>query len=276
MKRVLASLFTLLFSANHTFAQEELWGDPIEIKIERISQVSLDNQGYLFIANQEGNIFQYSEKGEFVNNFSPSRQGKIDQIEAAWTVNIFTFSMDLQEFRILDRFLNPISENKIQQNGINLARAATLGNNNIIWIYDESDFSLNQFDHRRNQVLQKQPLNMVLGNSLLQIQEIKEYQNLVFLKIKDEDVVILDNQANLIKKIDAANDCRLSFWKNNLLSVKSNKLRFKNFQDGKTQEFPIPEYLDSHQVTLSNRSVVFYDPHTIYIFPKKDSPIADL
>ena len=265
-----------LFCFQWSLAQSELWEKPIEIKIDRLSQISLDNQGFIFATNQEGNIYQYTANGELVNNFSPSRQGKIDQIEAAWTVNIFTFSVDLQEYRILDRFLNPISENKIQQKDISLARAATLGNNNIIWIYDESDFSLNQFDHRRNQILQKQPLNLILTNSILQIQEIKEYQNLVFLKIKDEGVTILDNQANFIKTLSILDEQRLSFWKENVLTVEEQALRITNYQNGKSSEFKIPEYLDSHQVLISTQSVVFYNKESLYIFPKANTPLSSL
>ncbi|MCH7414436.1 hypothetical protein MM213_13135 [Belliella sp. R4-6] len=272
-KSFLILLFTIMFF-HKSMAQNEQWVNPIEIKIDRLSQVSLDNQGFLFVTNQEGNIYQYTEIGELVNNFSPSRQGAIDQIEAAWTVNLFTFSIDLQEYRILDRFLNPISENRIQQKEINLAKAATLGNNNIIWIYDESDFTLNQFDHRRNRILQKQPLNLILSNSFLQIREIKEYQNLVFLKIKDEGVSILDNQANFIKKIFTPNEKRLSFWKDNLLTIENGDLKCIDIQNEKTQIYQLPAYLDSYQILLSNRSVIFYNSKQILIFEKKNSPLS--
>ncbi|MCH7398989.1 hypothetical protein MM236_13370 [Belliella sp. DSM 107340] len=276
MRRSYLIFIFSIFCIQWSVAQSEHWKKPLEIKIDRLSQVSFDNQGFIFVTNQEGNIYQYDGNGELLNNFSPSRQGKIDQIEAAWTVNIFTFSVDLQEYRILDRFLNPISENIIQQKDISLARAATLGNNNIIWIYDESDFSLNQYDHRRNQILQKQPLNLILTSSILQIQEIKEYQNLVFLKIKDEGITILDNQANFIKTMSIVDEQRLSFWKDNLLTVQQQTLSITNYQNGKSSEYKIPEYLDSHQVLISTQTVVFYDKESLYIFSKANTPLSNL
>lgn len=273
MKKYWIILLFFSLKGNFTRAQNFGWENPIEIKIDNITQISLDNQGFLFVVNQEGDILQYNHSGEFVNNFSPTRQGKINQLEAAWTVNIFTFSVDLQEYRILDRFLNPISENRIQQKGINLARAATLGNNNIIWIYDESDFRLNQFDHRRNQILQQQPLNLILTNSALAVQEIKEYQNLVFLKITDEGVAILDNQANFIKSLPFENGQRLSFWKKNLVSVTDTHLIMTDFLTNAPKTFEIPQELAQHQILISNKAIIFYDRESIKIYSKALSPL---
>ncbi|AFL86175.1 hypothetical protein Belba_3685 [Belliella baltica DSM 15883] len=267
------SFLLISLVGHYCIAQHLVWENPIEIKIDNITQVSVDNQGYLFVVNQEGDILQYNHLGEFINNFSPTRQGKVNQLEAAWTVNIFTFSIDLQEYRILDRFLNPIAENRIQQKGINLARAATLGNNNIIWIYDESDFRLNQFDHRRNQILQQQPLNLILTNSTLAIQEIKEYQNLVFIKITDEGVSILDNQANFIKSIPLENGQRLSFWKKNIISLSKNNLVMTDYLTSEKNFYEIPQELEKHQVIISNEAVIFYNNESVKIYNKTLSPL---
>lgn len=276
MKISLILLLLFFFTSNDSMSQSLEWGDPIEIKIKNISQISLDNQGYLFVIDQEGNIFQYNSEGQYLNNFSPTRQGRTNQLEASWTVNIFTFSTDLQEYRILDRFLNPISENSIQQKGINLARAATLGNNNIIWIYDESDFRLNQFDHRRNQILQQQQLNLILTNSTLAVQEIKEYQNLVFLKITDEGVSILDNQANFIKTLASENGQRLSFWKKNLLSVVDTNLIMTNFLTGADKRYKIPQELIRHQALITHKVVIFYDNQSLKIYQKAQTPLKEV
>ncbi|SIT06368.1 hypothetical protein [Belliella pelovolcani] len=255
------------------WAQENEWSEPIVIKQNRITAVSLDNQGFIMMANQEGDIYQYDRFGDFVNNFSPSRQGRIDFLEASWTVNIFTYSIDLQEYRILDRFLNPIAENRVQTKGINLGKAATLGNNNIIWIYDESDFSLKQFDHRRNQIIQQQPLNLILTNSDLMIQEIKEYQNLVFLRIKDEGISILDNQANLIKILPFNTDQALSFTKQELVYVKNGLIHFMDYVNTKASTFTIPKEVNNHSILISDKAVIFYNLSEILIYDKALSPL---
>lgn len=272
MKRVFLIISFFCFGPL-LWAQENEWPKPIIIKQNRITAVSLDNQGFIMMANQEGDIYQYDRFGDFVNNFSPSRQGRIDFLEASWTVNIFTYSIDLQEYRILDRFLNPIAENRVQTKGINLGKAATLGNNNIIWIYDESDFSLKQFDHRRNQIIQQQPLNLILTNSDLMIQEIKEYQNLVFLRIKDEGISILDNQANLIKILPFNTDQALSFTKQELVYVQNGHIHFVDYVNTTTASFAIPQEVKNHSILISDKAVIFYNLSEILIYDKALSPL---
>src|SRR5690606_15247071 len=126
-------------------------------------------------SNTSGDIYLFDRRGKHVNNFSPTRQGRLQQLEASWTVNIFSFSSDLQEYRILDRFLNPIAENSFQLSEITLPRASSLGNNNVIWVWDESDLSIKSLDYLRNTILQDQPLNLILGAEDLRISEVREF-----------------------------------------------------------------------------------------------------
>lgn len=255
------------------FSQEMSWNQHANIHLEGIHQVSLDNQGFIFVANLEGNISQYDRDGNFQNIFSPSRQGRLTQLEASWTVNIFTFSTDLQEYRILDRFLNPITENKIQQDQIFLAKAATLGNNNIIWVFDESDFSLKQLDYKRNLVVQQQPLNLILENSNLDIIEIKEYQNMVFLNIRDEGVFIFDNQANFIRSLPIVLNQKLSFWKNNLIFISKGEITLMSFQSGVQENIPLPLNASSKNILVNQNSVLLFDTDQIYIYKKEETPL---
>ena len=89
------------------FAQEAVLSSPIaDWEVNQLSLVSFDTKDQIFASNIQGDIFLFDSKGTQKNYFSPPRQGQLHQLEAAWTVNIFTFSSDLQQYRILDRFLN--------------------------------------------------------------------------------------------------------------------------------------------------------------------------
>ncbi len=258
------------------FGQVDDWGIPKIIDFPRLDKISLDNQGFIFLADLEGNLYQYSKEGKFLNNFSPPRQGSLSQLEAFWTVNIFTFSADLQEYRILDRFINPVSENRIPMNLINLAKAATLGNNNIIWVFDETDLSLKQFDYRRNRIIQNQPLNLIIDRSSLDIVDIKEYQNLLFLNIKDEGVFILDNQGNFIKKLNAKPIQKLGFWKGYLIYLEDDKIVFLNFQSEKVESINVPSGIKAKGILVNQNQVYFYDGNQVWIFDKSKTPIEGI
>lgn len=238
-----------------------------------MDQLSLDNQGYIFLADLEGNIYQYDRNGKFINNFSPARQGSLSQLEAFWTVNIFTFSTDLQEYRILNRFIIPIAENRFPMDLVGLAKMANLGNNNIIWVYDETDLSLKQFDYIRGRIIQNQPLNLILDRSLLDITDIKEYQNLLFLNIRNEGVFVLDNQGNFIKRIKIASDQKLGFWKSNLVYLRDKKIVLTNFQSDETVEIEVPIGFKPNAVRVNQYSVLFFDNKQVWIYNKSETPL---
>ena len=259
-----------------SFCQNESWGDFIKIDFPKLDKLSLDNQGFIFLADLEGNIYQYDRNGKFINNFSPARQGSLSQLEAFWTVNIFTFSTDLQEYRILNRFIIPIAENQFPIDLVGLAKMATLGNNNIIWVYDETDLSLKQFDYIRGRITQNQPLNLILDRSSLEIIDIKEYQNLLFLNIRNEGVFVLDNQGNFIKRIKAESDQKLSFWKSNLVYLKDRKIVLVNFQSDETEEIEVPIGFEPKAVVINKNNVFFFDNKQVWMYSKSETPLDKL
>lgn len=210
----------MIFQISHLAVAQNLGslGAPIgEIRIENIDLVSFDTKDQLFVSNTSGDIYLYSADGKQLNLFSPARQGRLNQLEAAWTVNIFSFSADLQEYRILDRFLNPLAENGFQPAEVNLAKAATLGNNNIVWVWDESDLNLKSLDYLRNLIVQSQPLNLILNSANLEVSEIREFKNRLFMNVPATGIFIFDNQGNLMRKIAVDGIKKLCYYKEHLV-----------------------------------------------------------
>jgi hypothetical protein len=220
----LAIIFLLFYSQSIFGQQPLLFSSVQEIPIQNLDLVSFDTKDNLFLSSTTGDIFQFNSAGQQINLYSPERQGKLQQLEAAWTVNIFSFSADLQEYRILDRFLNPLSSSGFQLTDILLAKAATLGNNNIVWIWDESDFNLKSFDYLRKLVIQSQPLNLILKLENLEVTEIREFKNRLFLNVPSEGIFIFDNQANLIKKINLQTRQKLCLFREHLLWIQEGSI----------------------------------------------------
>jgi outer membrane protein assembly factor BamB len=224
MKKLILTLIFLLSWAAQSMSQGLLENALAEIEINGLDQVSMDNRDQIFISSRQGDLYLYDSKGNRLNYFSPPRQGRISQLEAAWTVNIFTFSEDLQEYRVLDRFLNPIAEHNFFDASINLAKAATFGNNNIIWVWDESDLSLKRMDYLRNLVLDAQPLPLLTDSKNLNILEMREFKNRLFVLAPEEGVFVFDNQGNLIRQINLPQVPNLCLYKDYLLWVENNHL----------------------------------------------------
>jgi hypothetical protein len=269
MRLTLLLIFSLTgFSA---FSQEDQkLGESIaEISIKNIDLVSLDTKDQVYVSNIAGDIFLFSAEGKQLNLFSPARQGRLNQLEAAWTVNIFTFSSDLQEYRVLDRFLNPLTENGFILVDINLAKAATFGNNNVIWVWDESDLSLKSLDYLRNLVIQSQPLNLILNSENLEVAEIREFKNRVFMNVPESGIFVFDNQGNLLEKLNVKTTQRLCFYKEHLLWFEQDELMSISLSTGETQKIAtiqVPDFLYM-QVGQERLAIVSKDKLTLYPMP---------
>ncbi len=244
--------------------------DPIaEIQLEKLDLISFDTKDQLFASTFSGDIYLFSQEGKQLNLFSPTRQGRLNQLEAGWTVNIFTFSADLQEYRILDRFLNTLAEKGFSFADISLAKAATLGNNNVVWVWDESDLSLKSLDYRRNQVIQSQPLNLIIESTELSVSEIREFKNRLFMNVPESGVFIFDNQGNLMRKIEVKGINKLCYHKEHLLWIEGNQLKAVSLATNETltlAELDITEaaYL---QIGQEKIAIVSKDKISIYATP---------
>lgn len=269
MKPTLLLLFSLISFLS--FSQEvQILDKPIaEINLKNIDLVSLDTKDQVFTSNMAGDIYLYSAEGKQLNLFSPARQGRLNQLEAAWTVNIFSFSSDLQEYRVLDRFLNPLTESGFLLVDVHLAKAATFGNNNVIWVWDESDLSLKSLDYLRNLVIQSQPLNLILNSENLEVAEIREFKNRVFVNMPESGIFIFDNQGNLLEKLNVKTTQRLSFYKEHLLWFEQSNLMSVSLSTGETQKIATIQVSDLYylQVGQERLAIVSKDKLTLYQMP---------
>lgn len=268
MKLIL--LLSIFISPFFGFTQQNQFGNPIAvIDLKDLDLVSFDTKDNLFLSTMAGDIYQFDRFGNQKNLFSPPRQGRLTQLEAAWTVNIFSFSADLQEYRILDRFLNPLYENGFSQADVNLAKAATLGNNNIIWVWDESDLSLKSIDYLRNLVIQNQPVNLIVNSKDLEVVDIREFKNRLFMNILNEGIFIFDNQGNLILKIKLLLSKKMCIYNEYLFWIENGFLMSMSI---KTQEIlkvaqtdEYPSY--SIQIGQNRLALVQQDKVVLYELP---------
>lgn len=267
----LSSLLIFSLISFFGFAQQnQKLGKPIaEILIKNIDLVSFDMKDQVFASNIAGDIYLLSAEGKQLNLFSPARQGRLNQLEAAWTVTIFSFSSDLQEYRVLDRFLNPLSESGFLLTDVNLAKAATFGNNNVVWVWDESDLSLKSLDYLRNLVIQSQPMNLILNSENLAVTEIREFKNRVFMNVPESGIFIFDNQGNLLEKMNVKTTQRLCFYKEHLIWMEQDTLMTTSLSTGKNEKIATIHVPDFHymQVGQERLAIVSKDYLTLYPLP---------
>lgn len=263
-------LFWLTLVLFHSASGQESgrWPSPLSsIEVKNLDLIAIDSRDQIFISSTTGDIFLYQSTGVQSNLFSPPRQGRLQQLEASWTVNIFSFSADLQSYRILDRFLNPLVEKDFLTYGITLPRAATLGNNNVIWVYDEADLSLKSLNYSKGELIQSQPLNLILSPEQLAVQEIKEYKNRVFLRVKDSGIFLFDNQANFIRSLPVSGNGRLCFYRENLLWIHENSLQIFSLTTQETFTLgPLPQ-AEIQSIQIGQKVVVLASQDRLWVYP---------
>jgi len=264
----LASLMAVVWASVFTVHAQDLpWIPLYTVQVEDLDQISMDNKEAVFYADKSGNIFKIDEQGILVNQYSPRLQTKPQQLEAFWTLNLFLFSAQNQRCTLLDIHLNVISEHDIKHEEIGIVRAATMGNNNIFWFFDETDLSLVQFDYRRNLVLQDQPLSLLSAQERLDVLEIKERGNLVYLNVKNQGVYIFDNQGNYLKKIDLQLRQKLSIYDGHLYYMNEDFIYRINVFSGREEKFKSPgESFD--KVLVSANKVVFYSGSAVSAYAR--------
>ena len=249
-------LLILLGCTGTVYPQSMNWELIKTLEIPNADLLDVDSRGNIFISDQKGTVRQFDQQGDSLNIYSPAFTSQLSQLECHWTVNIFLYASDLQQVVILDRFLHPLSVAKIGDLGIlGLVANATLGNNNMIWMFDDTDLTLKKLNFRTKQLVQEQPLNTVLPNSSLGIISMRERKNLLFLQVKDEGVYIFDNQGNPIKKINLPVNLEVAIEGENFFYLQDQVLIKKNYITDQEDKIPIPDK-GYKGVALSLRRVV--------------------
>ncbi|WP_143434920.1 NHL repeat-containing protein [Hymenobacter roseosalivarius] len=171
------------------------------IRLRQPGAASLDRRGNLYVADAQDNIHQYGPDGQPLNVYSPPLPGHTAQLEA-WNVSkIMAFYDDRQEIRLLDRFLAPITQIRLSDYFDGLVRVATLAPDDKLWLLDESDLTLRQFDPTPQRLGQTTPLDLIIGRSKPDFRFLRQYQNNLYLVDRNSGIYVFDNLGNYRKKL---------------------------------------------------------------------------
>lgn len=155
--------------------------------------ISVDEYGNLYTTDSEGNIYKYDEI-LIKNSYSSISQSKITSIQNN-SINFSAFYKDLQVVKYFDRFLTEKATFDLQDFDIGFAQSVSQALDNNLWVYDESNISLNKIDTRNKKLLLKNSLVDILSDDA-EITEILEYQNLLILLSNKKGIYLFDNQGS--------------------------------------------------------------------------------
>ncbi len=209
---------------------------------------SLDRRGTLYVADQDNNLRQFSGEGQRLNTYAPTQPGHIGLVEAFNLTNTLVFYDDRQQVILLDRFLTPITELRLADYVDGTVRVVTLAPDNQLWLFDESNLVLRQFDPQRLSVVQNTPLDLIIGRSRPDFRFLRMYQNNLYLVDRTTGIFVFDNLGNYKKKLPFAGLNTVGFRGDELYYLAADGLHFFHLYNLSERLVPLPAGLDAAAV----------------------------
>ncbi|SHK38079.1 hypothetical protein SAMN02746009_00841 [Hymenobacter psychrotolerans DSM 18569] len=213
---------------------------------------SLDRRGTLYVADSRDNIRQYGPDGQALNTFSPPQPGHVAQLEAWNTTKILVFYDDRQQLLLLDRFAAPLGQFNLLDLLDGTARAATLAPDDRLWLLNESDLTLRQFDANAKTFTHSTPLDLLIGRSRPDFRFLREYQNNLYLVDRVNGIYVFDNLGNYRKKLPFAGLNTIGFRGDELYFLADGAIQFFQLYTFSQRTLPLPPAIaaDARQVLV--------------------------
>jgi hypothetical protein len=210
------------------------------LDVSQPAALAIDRIGNLYLTDQKNNVFKYSASGSLLNTYSPPRTGHIGNIEAWNGMKIMLFYDDRQQITLLDRFLNNIGTVNLRDISDGVYKTATTSADDRLWLFNETEFSLQKYDPQTNQLTSTTPLNLTINRNKSDIRFVREYQNMVYLVDKSTGIYVFDNLGNYKKTLPFPELQFVGFRGDELFYLTGGQIRFFNLYTFKERAFDLP------------------------------------
>jgi hypothetical protein len=264
----LICLFVLMFCSHAVSAQS--LQVVRTVPIQKPVQVSLDRNGNIYISDEKGNINKYDSLGTPLTTFSPQKLGVPTMLESWYTLKIFAFYRDFQEFVLLDRFLNFTPNYKFRSDAIGFVRMATMAADFNLWVVDDADFSLKKYSPQQHEVLFQTSFDLLLGLQDYDINFMREYQNNLYINDHNSGILVFDNMGNYKKKLPFKGLTQFNFLNDELYYLQDNKISFFNLYNFKEKSISLPQEIKARFVLINRHSIALFDNSSMYLLKIKN------
>ncbi len=214
------------------------------IKLPNPGAASLDRRGALYVADADNNLRQYGPEGLLLNTYAPTQPGHVAQVEAWNVTTTLVFNDDRQQLVLLDRFLALITEVRLADYLDGTVRLATLAPDNFIWLLDESNLVLREFDPNTLRLVQNTPLDLIIGRSRPDFRFLRQYQNNTYLVDRSTGVYVFDNLGNYRQKLPFVGLSTVGFRGDELYYLDAGAVHFFHLYRLTERRVALPTGLD--------------------------------
>ncbi len=189
-----------------------------------ITAFSLSPADDIYLALADGTIIKYAANLDSLLAYSPQRTGRVTLLEAWHGFKVFAFYNDFQAYTIFDRFLSRPVKYQLGETGNYYADMCTIGQDQQLWIYEETGLRLLKINPAYREAELEIPLEFILDPKAHRISYLKEYQNLLFLVDQQNGVYFFDNMGNYLRQIKVPGAVNCQFRKGNLYLLAGDQL----------------------------------------------------
>jgi hypothetical protein len=254
---------------NASASASSTWTLVKSLTLPQASAASVDRRGTLYLADKDNNLRQLTTAGQPLNTYSPAQPGHVAVLEA-WNQNsVLVFYDDRQQVLLLDRFLAPLSEVRLADYIDGTVRTATLAPDGLLWLLDESNLMLREFDPQALRLVQSTPLDLLIGRSRPDFRFLRQYQNNIYLVDRTSGVFVFDNLGNYRKKLPFTGLDFVTFRGDELAYLSGGQLHFFHLYNLTERTQPLPADLDAttvRQVLLSDQYAYFVTAKGVQIY----------
>ena len=269
MLRLLTILFIFLSLSFPTHAQKDTSFRLIGSIKGEIADFTIDNLGYLYIVNSNGQLKKINEKGDSVAVFNDVRRyGKLYSIDVSNPLKVLLYYKNFGTIVVLDRLLNV--RNTIDLRKQNLFQVKTIGQSydNNIWVFDEQESKLKKIAED-GKILDQSADFRVIFDSMPSPQFLLDQDKYVYLYDSLKGVYIFDYYGAFKNRIS------LYGWTdftviNNVLYGRDGRSLYR-YEPGtlNLQQYPIPPYMKDIKkirITPTNLYLLSGDKLEVYSY----------
>ncbi|WP_324676010.1 hypothetical protein [Hymenobacter sp. GOD-10R] len=262
-----APAYNTVASPNQSVVETNGWKLVRTIKLAKPGAASLDRRGNFYVADEQDNIHQYGPDGQALNTYSPPQPGHTAQIEAWNSAKILVFYDDRQEILLLDRFMTPITSVQLLDFVDGSIRVATLAPDDRLWLFNESDLTLRQFDPTLQRLMLSTPLDLIIGRSKPDFRFLRQYQNNLYLVDRTSGIFVFDNLGNYRKKLPFTGLNSVGFRGDELYYLTNSQVQFFQLYNFTERTMPLPTTTSAaQQVLLGEQYAYLVTPAGVLVY----------
>lgn len=162
--------------------------------------IAADKLRQLYIVTPDNEVIKYSPEGRELYRFNNNTLGTLSLIDATDPFNLLLYYPDFQVAILLDRTLNQLGQFNLWEYGLFQPRAIGMANDNLLWVYDEVNFTLKKLDRQGQVTAQSDNLNLLLPRPPKPVALLAR-NNRVYMNDPTMGILVFDNFGQYLRSI---------------------------------------------------------------------------